>query len=1463
MELGTGFKQNAGGIFDFGDSNNWLSEVIDGTFRHSPVNAQEITFASDRIVSQLTFDLGTPGAVLTLRSDGAADRVLTLDGNVAVSGTNGSTIVIGSNDSNKRLSLVMSGGRTFSVDAGNSLTIANTLSGVGHALAKQGGGTLIVTGAAEHTGGTSVAAGTLMVGDGGSSGSLLGNVDVSVGATVRFNRNDTNIVANAFSGGGALLFEGGGTFELTGSSSLSGKTTVAEQTVVNANVANVLSSAGAVRIFATDATHFGTLNVNESQETAGLISDDAGEQFTQVNIADGKVLTLAVPDDTSVAFKGTISGGANSKLVKTGLGVQQIGGVATYGGGTEIKAGQLRAIAANVLPASGEIIVGDGEGNDSATLSVYESQEIGALSGASDGTVALEAGKKLKTSTGASTVFAGTILGGGELEKAGTGTLALSGANSFTGRTTISGGVISIAADDGLGAAPASVVTGHLKLDGGTLETTASFSLDSNRGISIQGNGTIDTAAGTTLTYGGIIAGDTLTKTGAGALTLTGANTYVGANGAGTVVNEGTFVLGNTAGNTLAAGADVTLNNSGVLNVANDQTIRALMSSSATSSVVITSGKTLTANLPSSGAGSSGTFNGVISGDGAFAKAGPGLLELGGDNLFLGATTVSGGTLYLGTGDGGSLAGAVTGDIVLSGGTLGFNRSNAALSPYVYAGEISGSGTVAFFGTGYVKLTGNSFYSGATTVEKGTLVIGAAGALPSATAVTVNVNGSLRVEENQTIGGLAGVGGTHILSGKKLTVSSGQLLSYQGAISGDGAFEKAGVGTMTFNGPSSYFGDTWITGGTLQDGASAFSSNSTMRVNTGATLQVNFNETIAGLSDYAANTSGTVMVGNGAWLTIANANTNTFSGAFNGAGMFSKSGTGELVFAGTSNYSGVVNVNAGKLTVGAANAFTAGAISVDGSGTFNVAGSTAISSLGGTGTVTVGAGQVLTIKNSQVLDTVVSGDGGVTFANGNQANGLTTITADQTYGNPTTITSGTLQLGDGSAATGSVAGNIVTSNGTKVVFEHGSNSRSYSGSISGGGALVKNGAGTLTLSGANSYGGSTTINSGTLKVSGQANVLPAATQLSVAAGATFDVGANQEIGGFGGSFATSSIVIEAAQILEVHLGSSYDFKGVISDAGQLHVTSNGSSDWVLTLKNENTYTGGTEIGVSSVLQLAGDGAAGNRGMIGGNIVNDGMLSFARSDDVIFGGTISGSGQLRVMSGSGEVRLTAANGNSYSGGTSVYGGKLIVLNGANSATGTGSVDVYVNGLLGGNGRVSGALNLHTGGSVAPAISLGQPATLKVGATTFGTDGEFVFQIRDADGVTGTDMSLLEISNALTINATSGSPFVIELYTLNGTSHGTMANFNSEQAYSWTFATVTGAGTINGFGSAKFHVDPTNFQNTFTGSFSVGLDNLGTSLLVNYTPAAVPEPATWLLLGLGSAIVMLAARRAKRR
>jgi len=129
----------------------------------------------------------------------------------------------------------------------------------------------------------------------------------------------------------------------------------------------------------------------------------------------------------------------------------------------------------------------------------------------------------------------------------------------------------------------------------------------------------------------------------------------------------------------------------------------------------------------------------MVSGTGSLTQAGTGTTVLTADNTYTGGTTISAGTLQLGSG---GATGSITGDIA-DQGTLILNRANTLM----LAGAITGSGSLTQAGSGTSILTGASTYSGNTEIAAGVLAIGDAqhanAALSGGGVVSVAVSAAL------------------------------------------------------------------------------------------------------------------------------------------------------------------------------------------------------------------------------------------------------------------------------------------------------------------------------------------------------------------------------------------------------------------------------------------------------------------------------------------------------------------------------------------------------------------------------------------------------------------------------------------------------------------------------------------------------------------------------------------------
>lgn len=349
---------------------------------------------------------------------------------------------------------------------------------------------------------------------------------------------------------------------------------------------------------------------------------------------------------------------------------------------------------------------------------------------------------------GPTTCAAGTGTGA-SLVKVGTGILTLANpSNRFTGGITLIGGEVSVAGDNNL-----SVNGGNLTFDGGTLQITGTtFQSTTHPIIWASGGGGFDIvdptntfAVATALTgVGG------LSKIGAGALTLLGANTYSGATtvSAGTLQQGATGAFSNASAFTVATGAVLDL-----------KSYAAAIGSLAGAGNVALGSATLTAG----GDNSATTFSGVMSGSGRFAKTGTGTMTLSGVNTYTGATTVNGGVLSVDgsiasssmttVNAGGTLAGSGTvGNTTINGGTLAPGSSTGLLniagslaftSASTYAVDASPSSAGRVNVTGAATLGGttvNASFANGSYIAKQYTILNATGGVSGTFGSQVNTN---------------------------------------------------------------------------------------------------------------------------------------------------------------------------------------------------------------------------------------------------------------------------------------------------------------------------------------------------------------------------------------------------------------------------------------------------------------------------------------------------------------------------------------------------------------------------------------------------------------------------------------------------------------------------------------------------------------------------------------------------
>jgi autotransporter-associated beta strand protein len=519
---------------------------------------------------------------------------------------------------------------------------------------------------------------TILTGANAYSGGITVNSGVLQGSTAGLLGNILNNASVVFDQAGAGTYAG----NLSGTGAL----TVRGSGAVTFSGTNTYSAAtevdGGTLLFTSDANLGKAGNViGLHNGTIGVGSGAGGQVFSRPVTID-TTGGMFVGDDVAspVTWSGQISGG---RLGKTGLGTLILSGVNTYSGGTVVGGGTLSFTSDANLGAAGTGIRLQNGGTIGPTKD--------AVAGLSMTRPITLAGRGAITLGVNPLTWAGNITGNGQLIKNGLGVLTLAGAtNTYTGGTFVAQGTLQIASDDKLGLAG----TGVTLINGGNLWASGTFTTP--RPFLLQnGGGAFQVDAGQTLTLSGdlqVASGSGLTKIGAGTLVLAGTSSTIG-----TIYQNGGTLQGNTS--TLGGG-----------NIAFDANAQNTIARSVTFDQA-----------------TDGSFAGTITGIGSLAKTGAGTLILGGDNSYSTGTTVSAGTLQ---GTSKSLQGAIANNAAVI-----FDQDFAG----IYAGAMTGTGTLTKNGTGKLSFTGTSSVGGGTTINAGALAVN--GQLTS--DVTVNKGGTL------------------------------------------------------------------------------------------------------------------------------------------------------------------------------------------------------------------------------------------------------------------------------------------------------------------------------------------------------------------------------------------------------------------------------------------------------------------------------------------------------------------------------------------------------------------------------------------------------------------------------------------------------------------------------------------------------------------------------------------------
>jgi len=1078
------------------------------------------------------------GAVLTLNQNGSNTGVLSGNGTITVSGavgpvlSNSGSTFTGTVNPGYGLSIANLGDSSNPIVLGNFTwtggaktfalrpVISSTASGYGYTINNSGTGALTIQQNLTFAG-----AGSRTLTLGGSYGTtanqFAGNIGDNGASAVSITKSGDNSIwvlsgNNTYSGATALNVGGGGTSGLifqgmqalpTGASL---NQTAAASTGQNGYLIKILDDSAA-----PDSRSAVNLNLTTSEGQA--VTDNRGALKVFVG-------------NNSVANGGTSSSTQTGSTIQLGdLSIAQtsqtpgsnVGGLALSGAnGYKLQIG-----AVKITPYSTV------SGSTSATLypttaALIVTGTVQQQAGATSANVNLKL-----DGTAAGNLISGNILNSADgtpralsVSKTGTGDWTLSGSNSYTGGTTITTGKLQFNGADSLPTSGTVAVgaSGHLSLADGTARSQTVSAL------------TLTSLGSLTFDWTGDSIGDQLTST-ADITPTAGSVFYVNLNLSGTPGGSVTLLTGG-AGSTLSSSSFYLANATNYTATLTTPAVNTLVLSGHTPQTPATTlywvGDKLSATI-------AGVRNAWALSDGTKGNW---------------STTT---TAYTAT----PLTPRATTDAIFANSQVGKTQQSTVLGADVTAKSVTIDDSVA------VTIAGAN---GATLTLVGTSGTAGTVASPgSAISVTANANATSTISSRVNLG-----------ANQTWNVASGKTLTVSGEVTGSFSLTKADAGTVILSGANTYSGNTTISAGTLRIGH-----------NTAGTL---------GAGNYPGN-----IVNNGTLQIWSTAN-QTLSGVISGSGNLQKAYGGTLTLAGNNTYTGQTllqpqtttgftiivssfnSVNGGTPLMASS---SLGAPTTVGNGTIELGGGAQAGvtiTYMGTGETTdrvinfamngTGATKTLNASGSGLLkftstftktgsdnnDITLQGTGngeivgGLNFVFRNftkTGNGTWTLGGNLGHTGTTTISGGTLQLGNSGAA-GSIntasaisvaSGAIFTVNQSDTVTQ---GTDFSAAAITGAGGFTQAGSGTNILTAVNTYSGPTTVSAGTLRVDGSLASVVTVNSGGTLGGSGTIAGASASLIKNGAALAPGStlgtltfsngLTLEAGATVALELGASSD-----------------------------------------------------------------------------------------------------------------------------------------------------------------------------------------------------------------------------------------------------------------------------------------------------------------------------------
>src|ERR1700761_88143 len=847
----------------------------------------------------------------------------------------------------------------------------------------------------------------------------------------------------------------------------------------------------------------------------------------------------------------------------------------------------------------------------------------------------------------------------------------------------------------------------------------------------------------------------------------------------------------------------------------------------------------------------SATISSAIAGTAGLTVAGAGTLSLSGANTFSGGVNVTAGVLSVA--NDAALGDASNGVTMASGaglsatGALGANRMITLIGG---SANISGAGvgSARFTGAGGLSIAGGvnltndaNDYTGATTFTGGGInnvtSIHDLGVASSLGAPTTATNGEIFV---------SGGGATQTLNYVGGQTESNRDWQFSNTFSGGSALRNSGTGTLTLN------GNMFLSG-----------SNTPAQTFTAQTADIVLNGSISALA-----TAPRAIVYNGAaGRSITLGGISSYIGpsyittiAVNASDL-ENSGTNSSLGNGSNAPIGIVMQNGTLAYTGATAASSDRAYSFDGANTIANNSSAGGLSLSGSASFIAGGVDAITLGGSYTGNNtfagVISGTGNVAVNGGNWL-----LSGANTYAGTTTVTAGTLTVGNTSALGASKGvivnagtldlngqaitapslagtGGTVDLDGGSLTLNATAGSTSYAGSITGSGGVTKLGAGTQTLTGANTYTGATPLGGGTLALDFSASGAPASNIISGSSALSMD-GATLSIKGaaaantqsFNGLDITGGnnriSATAGAGGLGIALGAITRSSGLVDFAFNTGTTiSTTNADGALggwATVNQSDYAQVTGGVITAFTNYANKDAASP--WLNGDIVSD----EGGAANTPYFGTVNGNvalGGMKIAAASTSI-VKVGTGNTLS-----IDGSIIVAPTAASATET----IQGGSLTGGvGGSPLGVLQNSSGNFNISSIIVDNGAATSFDVNGLGTGAVTLFGANTYTGsttVSGATLAFNSVANggvASAIGASSKDPSNLVLE--NGTLHYTGATNSTDRGFTLVDngpsrtiqvdgTTKTGAGTLT----------LSNAGNDFVGPVTVSAGLLSTGTLAN--------------------------------